>query len=606
MKKRTISSILAASGLLLGTSTLQSCDADGDGSIIDDILQGVVDVFTYNGNEYNSNSGDNYFGWFGLDEDPEHIEDDINVASLLSNGSGLPNRVDNRKWLPTIGNQGQYGTCVAWATAYNCRTYLYAKSHGLTTSSLNSTNTFSPADIFMSIGSNDKGADCGGSYFEAAFDKMINRGVATMSAAPYSSLKCNSTPSNSWTSNAGNYKIKSYREINPLTKDALKQYLAQGDLIVFGAELGDEFMESDGSTVLTRQTSFNNTGQHAYHAMVCAGYDDTKGSNGAFLVVNSWGNYWGDNGYIWVDEDFFVSGKFAYCAFVANDGNSSNTVVVDENTKNVVEDDVTQGSVDLIAADNFDFYYTGDDSDGKWYECDYNVYNAGSETVYSSSNWAICLLYYNAYNANDYGILLLDYYTNDFGKKNSWQSDWNKADAYQYFGYNSNANISGFSWNNVDIPGGKSCAKVLSEVTGSGSGSCFGWEFTLPENLNGQYYLVLVADAFDCIDESDEDNNYLFFGDLDGDPITFKNGVPYNISDDRVYSKSFVACPKQNASTRCQDVRNEKNINAYTADEISAMIKAHKDAGMLAAVPSMKSKAYSPNNTVKVRRKIIN
>lgn len=595
--------IAIMSGLLLGSMTMQSCDEDGDGKIWDDILQNVVDVLTYNGNEYASNSGDNYFGWFGLDEDPKNIQDDINTAALLGDGSGLPTRVDNRKWLPQIGSQGQYGTCVAWATAYNCRTYLYAKSHGLTTSSLNSSNTFSPADIFMSIGSNDKGANCGGSYFEAAFNKMISRGVATMSTAPYSSLSCNSSPSSSWTSNAGNYKIKSFREITPLTKDALKQYLAQGELIVFGAALGDEFMYADGSYVLSQQTTFNATGQHAYHAMVCAGYDDTKGANGAFLVVNSWGTSWGDNGYIWVDQNYFVGGKFAYCAFVASDGSSSNTVVVDNDTKHVDEDNVTTGGADLIAADSFDFYFVDEDSDGKWYECDYNVYNAGNETVRSSSDWAICLLYYNAYNAEDYGILLLDYYSDDLGSKNTWESNWDKSNAYNFFGFNSSANISGFSWNNVDIPGGKSCAKVLSDIKGQGTGSCFGWQFTLP-NINGQYYLVLVADAFGSVAESDEENNYLFFGDLDGNPITFKNGVPSNISGNRIYSKATVVCPKQNATNRCQDVRNENNLNAYTSDEIAAMIKAHKDMGMLASVPRSLSKSYV-ENTVKVRQRVI-
>ena len=598
MKTRKLLTAAAACGMLFGSTTLQSCEDEEGNSLLADILNTLL----FNGNEYSSNSGDNYFGWFGLDENTDEIQDDINTASLLANNKSttLPTRVDLTNSLPKIGNQGQYGTCVAWATAYNCRTFLYARTNGLTTSQLNDGNTFSPADIFMSIGSSDKGSNCGGSYFEAAFDKMISRGVATLSTAPYSRLSCNSSPSSSWTSNAGNYKIKSYREIKPLNKETLKQYLAQGDLIVFGAELGDEFMYADDATVLTKQTSFTATGQHAYHAMVCAGYDDTKGANGAFRVVNSWGTTWGDNGYIWVDENFFVSGKFAYCAFVANDGSSSNTVVVDNDTKNVADEDVQSGTIDLIAADNFDFYFVDEDSDGKWYECDYNVYNSGSETVKSDNNWAIALLYYNAYNANDYGILLLDYYTNDFGNKNSWKANWDKADAYSYFGFNANSNISGFSWNNIDIPGGKSCAKVLSEVKKEGTGKCFGWQFTLPK-LNGKYYLVLVADAFGSIEESDEDNNYFFFGDASGDPITFTNGVPSNLPTNRVYSKAVV-CPKQNAANRCQDVRNENNLNAYTSDEIAAMIRTHKDLGMLASVPRSLSKSYV-ENTVKVRQK---
>ena len=142
---------------------------------------------------------------------------------------------------------------------------------------------------------------------------------------------------------------------------------------------------------------------------------------------------------------------------------------------------------------------TGQDSnlvflsvDGEsWWACDYDVYNAGSNTISSSQDWAITLLYYNAYNANDYGILLLDYYTDDFGTKGKMEGTWDATDAYNYFGFSSSANISGFAWNNIDVKSGQSC----NEACGGTVGSTFMWPFKLP-NLSGKYYLVLVADAF--------------------------------------------------------------------------------------------------------------
>jgi hypothetical protein len=37
------------------------------------------------------------------------------------------------------------------------------------------------------------------------------------------------------------------------------------------------------------------------HAITIIGYDDSKR---AFRMVNSWGPNWGDNGFIWLSEDF--------------------------------------------------------------------------------------------------------------------------------------------------------------------------------------------------------------------------------------------------------------------------------------------------------------
>ena len=49
------------------------------------------------------------------------------------------------------------------------------------------------------------------------------------------------------------------------------------------------------------------------HAMVVAGYDDTKRIRnaphaGALLVRNSWGPEWGDHGYGWLPYDYVTTG----------------------------------------------------------------------------------------------------------------------------------------------------------------------------------------------------------------------------------------------------------------------------------------------------------
>ncbi|MCQ2250967.1 MAG: C1 family peptidase [Bacteroidales bacterium] len=545
---RNLIKITAAGLLALGAVSATSCDEE-TAALITGLLLGE--------------EGGYHSGYNVDDEDLASIEDDIDLAGVYGTDN-LPASVDLTQYLPPIGDQGDYGTCVAWATAYNCRTYLNAKRNKLTKSQLaSSANQFSPKDIFLSISNNDKGADCGGTNFDVAFKKMISRGVATMEDSPYVNLgNCSQAPASSLTEKAARHKINSYREIK-VDRDIIKSYLAQGKLVVFGAELGDEFMMATGNTVITKQTTFKLTGQHAYHAMVLSGYDDHVGTHGAFRVVNSWGTSWGDRGYVWVDQDFFVGGRFCYCAFVAFDTQQDdNSVQVDDGGTVVNQ---TSG-MDLISTDLsfFDSGKTNNSGERLW-ESRYDVYNAGNQTIAASNDWAICLLYYNSKNANDYGIIFVDLYTDKLGP--TGEGWWDPVKAYQTLGVPAEA----YAWQNVNVKGGQ---RVNAACGGT---DAFRFQYTLPDNLNGDYYLCLMADAFNDVSESNEDNNYLFYNNT---PITFRNGVPVNLSKS-ISMTNGGKIYKQNDESPCQDVRSESNLNAYTPQEIQAMINHAKKTGAI-------------------------
>ena len=501
-------------------------------------------------------------GWTEEDENTENIEDDINLSTQFGSGN-LPSKVDLFENFPSIGNQGQYGTCVAWACGYNLRSFLYAKSKGLTTSQLNDNNTFSPKDLFWAIANADKGEDCNGTNFETALDVMVSRGIATMGTVPYTSLgNCSSSPQSSWTSNANQFKIESYREIE-LKKDVIKKYLSEGRAVVFGAKLGDQFMDADGSSVLSYQ-DFNYTGQHAYHAMILSGYDDSKGPNGAFRVVNSWGTSWGDNGFLWVDQNYFVTSNFGFCAFVGyNQGTEP-----DNNNDNVV-DNVTSGS-DVVAWELTDADYKNasdaDASDPRWRTANYNVYNSGESTINASQDWNILYIYYNAYDANDYGIILYDSYSDDYGT----QGGNGELPAL------TDVPAQGYWWNWVDVPSGKSVSEMVF-----GSTDPFEWTYRMPV-ITGDYYLVIIADGFDVISEFDEDNNYYFFAQPNGDPISISGGVIQSaVKSVSATNKSKGIVPYKGMPSDFQTVRTKTNVNAYSTKEIATMLKVHSNNGEL-------------------------
>ncbi len=505
---------------------------------------------------------DQALGWFGDTEDTDHIEDAVNIGHTFGSGN-LPSSVDLSAYFPPIGDQGQYGTCVAWAVGYNHKSFLEAKSRGETYYN-ESNKLFSPKDLFWSIDNSYKGEDCNGTNFEYAYDILLSRGIATLATVPYENLgDCSSSPSSEWTNDAANHKISNYREID-VDKETIKSYLADGRAVVFGAKLGDEFMNYTGG-VLDYQT-YGYTGQHAYHAMILCGYDDSQGTNGAFRVVNSWGTSWGDNGYAWVDEDYFCTDDFCFCAFVATDQLTD----PDEDGDNEVDDDDISSGYDLIAWELYDQDYNDpddpDSDDPRWRTSVYNVYNAGKRTLYASDDWCIVYLLYNAYDGDDYQILLFDYYSDDYGSvgENGNLDDPNIT---------SQIPSQGYWWNNVDVASGQSVADAVF-----GGDDPFHWTYRMPD-VTGDYYLIIYADAFDTYSEADESNNFTYFADENGDPIHIENGVIQNAPAKRFIVKTEP--PAMGDDADMESVRTEKHLNTYTTQEIAQKLMYDRKTGIL-------------------------
>ena len=492
-------------------------------------------------------------GWNQSSENLEEIPSDLNLG--IGNGT-LPSSVDLRAHFPPVGNQGAYGTCVAWAVGYNLKTALEAMDKGHSTSDLTSpSRQFSPKDLFWSIPNSDKGDNCNGTGFEPAMDVMINRGIATMQSVPYDGLgNCNQSNTGG-EAEASGYQISNYRKIE-VSVNTIKSYIADNRPVAVGAKLGDNFMQWNSDDILSSHSSFNNVGQHAYHAMVAIGYDDNMGPRGAFRVLNSWGQDWGDIGYIWVDYDFFVSPEFCFAAFVATNKES-----LDPDNDPV--DPNVSGNAELIP---WGLYDDDDDSD---YDpttryIEYNVYNVGDETVFANSRWSVSYVYYNAYDAEDYGIMLYDYYTDEYGNPG-------ENGPLQ----NGGLGLSGNWWNNVALP---PYSGLAEEIVGN---DFFTWTYQTP-NISGYYYLVLIADTFDDVAEQDESNNLYFLTNSAGGPILFENGVPIGLKDDKEEIRSM-SKPQRGQKLMKPSEVNQEYSNAYTPEEIKKLIMHEKETGELAA-----------------------
>ena len=80
--------------------------------------------------------------------------------------------------------------------------------------------------------------------------------------------------------------------------------------VVISMHLPESFFEPLGD--VWERGPFNISNAPAYHAMCVIGYDDDK-AGGAFEIMNSWGNNWGNKGFRWVKySDFAEFVDFAF------------------------------------------------------------------------------------------------------------------------------------------------------------------------------------------------------------------------------------------------------------------------------------------------------
>jgi len=97
----------------------------------------------------------------------------------------------------------------------------------------------------------------------------------------------------------------------PVNLDDMKKCLADGYPIIFGLKLTERFFNPGKDGIIkTPNVNDPQSANHGKHAMLIVGYSD---KDQAFIVRNSWGTTWGDNGYGYVPYDYMGTSKFNFC-----------------------------------------------------------------------------------------------------------------------------------------------------------------------------------------------------------------------------------------------------------------------------------------------------
>ena len=214
------------------------------------------------------------------------------TAPLMRGDKGLPSSVSLRDFCPPPGDQGLFGTCTAWASAYASRSILLKIRAGEDSE----TPIFSPSFVYNQIRLTE---DCEyGVYISDALELLKNEGCLSYNDFGY---ECGRDVTPTEKSKARKFIIKDYKRLFG------KQHLPRTQILrPIKKALSEErpviiSMRCYGSLEDARDV-WNPTEPDidmGCHAMTVVGYDDAK-YGGAFQLMNSWGTAWGIGGFTWV------------------------------------------------------------------------------------------------------------------------------------------------------------------------------------------------------------------------------------------------------------------------------------------------------------------
>lgn len=219
--------------------------------------------------------------------------------------------IDLREYDTRIENQSTLGSCTAMAisTGYEVMTNILYPEKAVEVSSL---FLYYHSRLFSDTLETDSG-----SYIRDGLKSIKNFGVCSEVLWPYDIDKYDQQPTPLCYLDATKRRISSYSTL--YTNDEIKEVLSSKRPVVLATEIFYDFLyvTKDNPRVKMPSAYDYSMGQHAVLIM---GYDDSKSE---FLIKNSHGSYWGDNGYAWIPYDYVSAYGFErWCFDIANPSSS--------------------------------------------------------------------------------------------------------------------------------------------------------------------------------------------------------------------------------------------------------------------------------------------
>ena len=209
--------------------------------------------------------------------------------------------IDLRNRCPLVYDQGNLGSCTANALAFG---YEYTEMIE------NEKNIFIPSRLFIYY--NERNiedsidTDSGAQLFDGISSLHIN-GVCKESDWIYDITKYKDKPSDKCYSQALNHRIDKFYAVEQKL-DQLRSSLILGFPVIFGFVVYKSFQTEQVQKTGIMTMPVENDIILGGHAVSAVGFDDKKK---VFIIRNSWGVHWGDNGYFYMPYDYILNPNLA-------------------------------------------------------------------------------------------------------------------------------------------------------------------------------------------------------------------------------------------------------------------------------------------------------
>lgn len=208
----------------------------------------------------------------------------------------LPPMVDLRPFVPEVLDQGDIGSCTANSLSMAMR--IARKKQGLPDARLSRLFIYYNERLMEGTVQYDSGAE-----IRDGAKVLATMGVPNETDWEYLDANLYVEPPAQAFKDAVQDESKVYLAVDQ-TLEEMKLCLHEGFPFVFGVTLYPEFEGPD--VAKTGMVPMPDLSKQPIggHAICCVGYDDSKK---AWIVLNSWGDQWGDHGYCYFPYDYLTN-----------------------------------------------------------------------------------------------------------------------------------------------------------------------------------------------------------------------------------------------------------------------------------------------------------